>query len=73
MDHSSSDQTTEFDDADVMMLLASIRIVHHDGAIKMGQTQIDRNCNPDAVELAQTIIDAQPTDLKDMQDLLATL
>ena len=48
-------------------------IAHHEGAVEMAQTQVDDGSNPDAVELAQTIIDAQTTEIQQMQDLLATL
>lgn len=48
-------------------------IVHHEGAVEMAQTQVDDGSNPDAVELAQTIIDAQTAEIQEMQDLLTTL
>lgn len=48
-------------------------IAHHEGAVEMAQTQVDDGSNPDAIELAQTIIDAQTTEIQQMQDLLATL
>ena len=39
----------------------------------MARAQVEDGSNPDAVELAQTIIDAQTTEIQEMQDLLATL
>ena len=46
---------------------------HHNGAIKMAQTELDEGEYPEAVELAQTIIDAQQAEIDEMQDILAAL
>ncbi|MGZ0711947.1 DUF305 domain-containing protein (plasmid) [Coraliomargarita sp. W4R53] len=48
-------------------------IVHHDGAIDMAQAEIDAGMNPDAVALAEAIIDAQTAEIATMQDLLAQI
>lgn len=48
-------------------------ILHHEGAVEMAQTQLNNGSNPDAIELAQTIIDAQSAEIQEMEDLLATL
>lgn len=61
------------DGAEASRLFLEQMIVHHQGAVEMAQTQVDDGSNPDAVELAQTIIDAQTTEIQEMQDLLATL
>jgi len=46
---------------------------HHQGAIDMAQQELDNGENPGALELAQTIIDAQTAEIATMQDILATL
>ena len=46
---------------------------HHQGAIDMAQRELDNGENPDALELAQTIIDAQTAEIATMQDILTTL
>ena len=46
---------------------------HHNGAIEMAQTELDEGEYPDAVELAQTIIDAQQAEIDEMQGILAAL
>ena len=61
------------DGAEASQLFLEQMIVHHEGAVEMAQTQVDDGSNPDAIELAQTIIDAQTTEIQQMQDLLATL
>ncbi|HLR95571.1 MAG TPA: DUF305 domain-containing protein, partial [Jiangellaceae bacterium] len=58
---------------DAARLFLEQMIAHHEGAVEMAQTQVDDGSNPDAIELAQTIIDAQTTEIQQMQDLLATL
>jgi len=61
------------DGAEATQLFLEQMIVHDEGAVEMAQTQVDDGSNPDAVELAQTIIDAQTAEIQEMQDLLATL
>lgn len=46
---------------------------HHEGAIVMARTELDSGKNPDALALAQTIIDAQTAEIATMQDILGTL
>ena len=46
---------------------------HHDGAIEMAQTELDEGTDPEAKELAQTIIDTQQAEIEEMQELLAGL
>ena len=48
-------------------------IEHHEGAVKMAETQLSEGKNPDALELAQQIIDAQTVEIQEMRDLLDTL
>ena len=45
-------------------------IVHHEGAIDMAQAEVDDGRNPDAVEMARTIVDTQTAEVAVMQGLL---
>lgn len=54
-------------------LLLEQTILHHEGAVEMAQAHVDDGSNTEAVELAQTIIDAQTTEIQEMEDLLANL
>jgi uncharacterized protein (DUF305 family) len=59
--------------ADASRLFLEQMTQHHQGAIDMAQQQLDNGENPDALELARTIIDAQTAEIATMQDILATL
>ncbi|MCB5283397.1 MULTISPECIES: DUF305 domain-containing protein [unclassified Arthrobacter] len=48
-------------------------IAHHQGAVTMAQTEISQGKNPDAIELSKAIVTSQTAEIKEMQDLLATL
>lgn len=45
-------------------------IAHHEGAVVMSQEELTEGLNPDAVDLAQLIIDAQQSEILEMQQLL---
>ena len=47
-------------------------IVHHEGAIDMAETQVADGQNPDAIALAEKIIDDQTAEIQQMRDLLAS-
>lgn len=47
-------------------------IVHHEGAIDMAETQLADGQNPDAIALADKIIDDQTAEIQRMRDLLAS-
>ena len=59
--------------AEASRLFLEQMIRHHEGAVEMAQTHVDDGSDTDAVELAQTIIDAQMTEIQEMEDLLANL
>ncbi len=59
---------TEFDRRFLELMIA-----HHQGAVEMAQTQLDDGENPQALELAQQIIDDQQAEISEMEDMLATL
>jgi uncharacterized protein (DUF305 family) len=48
-------------------------IAHHEGAVKMAEEEAANGSNPEAVALAQTIIEDQEAEIQEMQDLLAGL
>lgn len=45
-------------------------IKHHEGAVAMAQTELQKGSNADAKKLAQEIIDAQQKEITEMQGLL---
>lgn len=45
---------------------------HHEGAIAMAKTEIDDGANPEAIELATQIVDAQQAEIDEMRKLLDT-
>lgn len=55
----------EFDRAFLRMM-----IEHHTGAIQMGRTELAQGQNAEAKQLAQSIVDAQSTEIQQMQGLL---
>lgn len=50
-----------------------LMIAHHEGAVEMAQTELDEGENPQALELAQKIIDDQQTEIAEMQEMLQSL
>ncbi|MCH1882856.1 DUF305 domain-containing protein [Agrococcus sp. ARC_14] len=48
-------------------------ITHHQGAVEMAQEQLDSGENPEALQLAQQIIDAQEAEIAQMEDMLQNL
>jgi len=50
-----------------------LMIEHHRGATEMSETQLTAGENPQALELAQTIIDAQKAEITEMERMLQTL
>lgn len=80
MDHGdgmmSDDDMTTLENAagaEASSLFLEQMIEHHQGAIDMAEQEVDAGENPDAIALAQQIIDAQTTEITTMQELLAEL
>lgn len=48
-------------------------IAHHEGAVRMAQTEVDNGKNSDAVRLAREIIDSQQREIDEMRQLLDSL
>jgi uncharacterized protein (DUF305 family) len=45
-------------------------IKHHEGAVAMAKTELEKGSNADAKKLAQEIIDAQQKEIAEMQEML---
>ena len=58
----------EFDQAFLEAMIA-----HHEGAIEMSEQQVADGQNPDAVTLAEKIIDDQQAEITEMQEILTGL
>jgi uncharacterized protein (DUF305 family) len=56
--------------ADFDQLWLQMMIKHHQGAVSMAKTEVERGSNADAKALAQQIIDAQEAEITEMQDML---
>lgn len=59
---------TEFD-----RRFLELMVEHHEGAIEMSQSQLAAGGNPGALELAQSIMDAQEAEITEMEQLLQGL
>ena len=54
-------------------LFLETMIEHHRGAVDMAQTEVAEGAYPDAVELAEEIVDSQTVEIEEMQTLLSEL
>ncbi|MFI8565473.1 DUF305 domain-containing protein [Rhodococcus sp. NPDC078407] len=79
MDHSSGSGMMTEQDMDALMASSgpefdrqwlTMMIDHHTGAIEMAETEIAEGTDPDAVEMARTIVDTQQQEIDTMQRLL---
>lgn len=69
MDHGSTEQAADVNDADVMF--ASMMIVHHEQAIEMSDIVLAKeDVNPEVVELAEAIKAAQGPEIEQLQGWL---
>ena len=82
MNHGSDDgmatdaQLKEFDQADGQTgqkMYLTLMTAHHQGAIKMAETEVSDGKNPEAVDLAKNIIATQQQEIGTMKDLLGRL
>ena len=58
---------------DASKLFLTQMIAHHEGAVKMAETEVTGGQNTDAIALAKDIVSSQEAEIQDMRDLLATL
>ncbi|MEK8073244.1 DUF305 domain-containing protein [Rhodococcus sp. NPDC078407] len=79
MDHSSGSGMMTAQDMDALMAASgpefdrqwlTMMIAHHTGAIEMANTEITDGSNPDALEMARTIVATQQQEIDTMQRLL---
>jgi uncharacterized protein (DUF305 family) len=56
---------------DASRLFLAQMIQHHEGAVDMAEAEIADGINPDAVALAETIVETQAAEITEMRDLLA--
>jgi uncharacterized protein (DUF305 family) len=54
-------------------MFLEMMIVHHRGAVEMAETEVADGSNPDAVAMAQQIVDTQNAEIQEMETLLAEL
>ena len=81
MDHSSNGMMSDADmsDLDAASGVDASRLFleqmtgHHNGAIEMAKTELDKGKFPDAVKLAQAITDTQQAEIEEMKQILASL
>jgi uncharacterized protein (DUF305 family) len=59
--------------AEASTLFLEQMIEHHEGAIDMARDELDAGENPEALELAQSIVDSQTAEIATMQEILDTL
>lgn len=79
MDHSDMDgmlteeQMNELGNAEgdrFDTLFLEFMVLHHEGAVDMARAELDDGINPEARELAQEIIDAQESEIRQMNEML---
>ncbi|WP_299165546.1 DUF305 domain-containing protein [uncultured Arthrobacter sp.] len=72
----SEDQMAELEAAEgeeaARMFLESMT-AHHNGAVAMAQEEIENGENPDAIALAEAIVEAQEAEIEEMEQLLGEL
>ncbi|WP_413451265.1 DUF305 domain-containing protein [Georgenia phoenicis] len=60
-------------DAEFDQRFLELMIAHHRGAVDMAQEELDGGENPEALDLAQKIIDDQQAEISEMEELLQGL
>lgn len=59
--------------AEASRLYLEQMITHHEGAVEMAQSQIDKGQNPQALRLAEQVIDAQEAEITEMEQMIEDL
>ena len=54
-------------------MFLEMMIPHHQGAVEMAETEIAEGSNPDAIALAEQIVDSQSAEIEEMETLLAEI
>jgi uncharacterized protein (DUF305 family) len=73
MSSSDMDALEKADGTDAGRLFLEQMTAHHEGAVEMAQTEIEGGQNPDAVQMATTIVSSQTDQIATMKDLLAVI
>ncbi len=58
---------------DAAKLYLDQMVQHHEGAVDMAKTEVDKGKNTDAVAMAKSIVSSQTEQITQMQDMLASL
>ena len=72
----SDDQMSELESAEgteASRIFLESMTAHHEGAVSMAQDEIDNGQYPEALELAEMIVETQNTEIAEMEELLAGL
>ena len=72
----SEDQMSELDSAEgteASRIFLESMTAHHEGAVSMAENEIENGQNPEAIELAETIVETQNAEIAEMEELLAGL
>lgn len=72
----SEEQMTQLQNAtgaDFDRMFLQMMIEHHQGAVEMAETQQQQGSNPQALELADSIVTSQNAEIAQMQQMLTTL
>jgi uncharacterized protein (DUF305 family) len=59
--------------AEASTLFLEQMVMHHEGAIEMAETEVTDGENPDAIQMAETIVSTQSDEIATMQNLLGSL
>ncbi|CAM3684419.1 hypothetical protein GCM10009799_42800 [Nocardiopsis rhodophaea] len=51
-------------------LYLELMVEHHEGAVEMARKEIDDGVNPEAMQMAEDIVDAQESEIASMKDML---
>ena len=73
MDDADLDRLRAAQGTEAARLFLTQMIAHHEGAIEMATSESTAGKNADAVDLSKSIAASQEAEIKEMQDLLATL
>ncbi|KTR40365.1 hypothetical protein NS263_07825 [Curtobacterium oceanosedimentum] len=73
MSDSDMDDLDQASGDDAAKLYLEQMVQHHEGAVDMAKTEVDKGKNTDAVAMAKSIVSSQTEQITQMQDMLASL
>ena len=65
------DRLTEVSDEEFQSAWLELMIEHHEGAVEMAETQVERGEYAPAIELAEQIAASQTSEIEEMRRMLA--